>query len=54
MPDDMTAYQGVTPVQCVAILNQDSFYRELTSEEKERVHGDILFSSRCNLKLACV
>jgi len=26
-------------LQCVAILNQDSFYRELTEGEKLNVHG---------------
>jgi hypothetical protein len=31
-------------LQCVAILNQDSFYRELTEEEKKNVHG--IFSPR--------
>ena len=29
-------------LQCVAILNQDSFYRELSEEEKRNVHGDCL------------
>ena len=33
------AEEGPVQVQCVAILNQDSFYRELTEEEHLKVQG---------------
>ena len=35
---------GTMQVQCVAILNQDSFYRELTEEEHHNVQGTELQS----------